>query len=313
MRVLVADDDRGSRLVAKAVVEGAGHECIVAEDGTAAWQLYQEMRPNAVITDVMMPGLDGLALCRAIRASESDSYTYLVLVTSHDAHADVLAGMEAGADDYVTKPLDPFTLETRLLAAARVTALHSELANYRRTLAAQARTDPLTGLRNRLAMDDDLKCLHNSSERYGLDYSLAMCDVDNFKSYNDLYGHQAGDAAIQAIARTLTGECRDTDTVYRYGGEEFLLLLPHQSWASAAAALERIRAAVLGLGVPHASTGTGTGLLTMSAGISTSMAGHRVDNEQLIREADDAMYAAKAAGRNAVVISEAIVQTAVAT
>jgi diguanylate cyclase (GGDEF)-like protein len=313
MKVLVADDDSGSRLVAKAVVEEAGHECIVADDGTAAWKLYQEQRPNVVITDLMMPGLDGLALCRAIRASESDSYTYLVLVTSHDGHADVLAGMEAGADDYVTKPLDPFTLQTRLLAADRVTALHSELANYRRTLAAQARTDPLTGLRNRLAMDDDLESLQNSSERYGLDYSLAMCDVDNFKSYNDLYGHQAGDAAIKAIAGTLVGHCRDADTVYRYGGEEFLILLPRQSWSTAAAALERIRAAVVVLGVLHAGTGTGTGLLTLSAGISTSMAGHRVDNVQLIREADDAMYAAKAAGRNAVVVSDAIVQTATAT
>lgn len=308
MRVLVADDDPGSLLVAKTVVEGAGHECLVAEDGAAAWQLYQEQQPNAVITDLMMPGLDGLALCRAIRASESDSYTYLVLVTSHNAHTDVVAGMEAGADDYVTKPLDPFTLQTRLLAADRVTALHAELADYRRILAAQARTDPLTGLRNRLTLVDDLQSLHNSSERYGFDYSLAMCDVDNFKSYNDLYGHQAGDVAINAVASTLKSQCRDADAVYRYGGEEFLILLPHHTWTGAESALERIRSAISDLGIPHA--GTDTGVLTISCGISTSMAGHRVDSEQLIREADAALYSAKAAGRNAVVVSDAIFQTA---
>jgi diguanylate cyclase (GGDEF)-like protein len=308
MKVLVADDDSGSRLVAKAVVEDAGHECIVAEDGTAAWQLYQDERPNVVITDLMMPGLDGFALCRAIRDIESDSYAYLVLLTSHGARADVLAGMEAGADDYVTKPLDPFTLQTRLVAADRVTTLHSELAGYRRALAAQARTDPLTGLRNRLTMTDDLEVLHNLSERYGHNYSLAMCDVDDFKSYNDLYGHQAGDAAIKVVAATLASACRGADAVYRYGGEEFLLLLPNQSLTGATAALERTRAAVLGLGILHSGSRSGTGMLTISAGISANIDGHRVGIERLIHEADDALYAAKASGRNAVVVSEAILQ-----
>ncbi|MDQ1583132.1 MAG: hypothetical protein QOF36_1186 [Microbacteriaceae bacterium] len=306
MRVLVADDDRVSLLVAKAVVENAGHECIVAEDGTIAWHRYQKYRPNAVITDLMMPGLDGLALCRAIRSAESDSYTYLVLLTSRGDRADVLAGMEAGADDYVTKPLDPFTLQTRLLVADRVTSLHSELAGFRRALAAQARTDPLTGLRNRLTMNDDLEFLHSSSERYGNDYCVAMCDIDEFKSYNDLYGHQAGDVAIKAVAATLASKHRDTDVVYRYGGEEFLVLLPNQSWTGAAAALERTRAAVFELGIPHA--GSSTGMLTISVGVSANIAGHRVSSERLIREADDALYEAKAEGRNAVVLSEWIAQ-----
>jgi diguanylate cyclase (GGDEF)-like protein len=306
MRVLVADDDPGSRLIAKAVVENAGHECIVAEDGTTAWQLYQDHLPNAVVTDLMMPGLDGLALCRAIRAVESDSYSYLVLLTSHGARADVLAGMEAGADDYVTKPLDPFTLQTRLLAAERVTSLHSELADYRRALAALARTDPLTGLRNRLTMTDDLELLHSSSERYGHDYCLAMCDIDDFKSYNDIYGHQAGDAAIKAVAATLASQSRGVDSVYRYGGEEFLLLLPNQPWTGAAVALERTRAAVLTLGIPHA--GSRSGVLTISVGISGNLVGHRVSSDRLIREADDALYAAKVAGRNVVVVADAIRQ-----
>ena len=129
MTVLVVDDDAGSLLVAKAAVEKSGHQCIAAADGDEAWRLYQEHRPQVVVTDLMMPGLDGFALCRAIRADESGSYTYLVLLTSHGAREDILEGMRAGADDYVTKPLDPFVLHTRLLAARRVTSLHAALAD----------------------------------------------------------------------------------------------------------------------------------------------------------------------------------------
>ncbi|ALV41992.1 hypothetical protein AU252_13165 [Pseudarthrobacter sulfonivorans] len=129
MTVLVVDDDEGSLLVAKAAVEKSGHKCIVAADGDTAWQLYLERRPQVVVSDLMMPGLDGFDLCRAIRAAETSSYTYVVLLTSHGAQEDVLEGMRAGADDYVTKPLDPFVLHTRLLAARRVTALHGALAD----------------------------------------------------------------------------------------------------------------------------------------------------------------------------------------
>lgn len=129
MTVLVADDDEGSLLVAKAAVEKSGHQCIVAADGDTAWRLYQERRPQVVVSDLMMPGLNGFDLCRAIRAEETSSYTYVVLLTSHGAQHDVLEGMRAGADEYVTKPLDPFVLHTRLLAARRVTALHGALAD----------------------------------------------------------------------------------------------------------------------------------------------------------------------------------------
>ncbi|ELT45645.1 response regulator/GGDEF domain-containing protein [Arthrobacter nitrophenolicus] len=129
MTVLVADDDAGSLLVAKAAVEKYGHQCIVAADGETAWQLFQERRPQVVVSDLVMPGLNGFDLCRAIRASEASSYTYVVLLTSHGAQEDVLEGMRAGADDYISKPLDPFVLHTRLLAARRVTAVHHALAD----------------------------------------------------------------------------------------------------------------------------------------------------------------------------------------
>ncbi|MDQ0211702.1 diguanylate cyclase response regulator [Arthrobacter sp. SRS-W-1-2016] len=306
MKVLVADDDYGSRLVAKAAVEQSGHECIVAADGSSAWELYRQHRPQVVVTDLMMPGLNGLELCRAIRSAEEDSYTYLVLVTSKDAREDVVAGMHAGADDYVAKPLDPFALHTRLLVAQRVTSLHTDLARYRAALAEQARTDPLTKLHNRLKLSEDLERLHDRSARYGTDYSLAICDVDNFKRYNDLYGHQAGDLALQSVAASLAAQGRESDGIYRFGGEEFLFLLPGQTVSGAEARLARALEAVRGLGIAHSGNPSGT--LTLSAGLSAFVPDHRVSSERLLKEADMALYTAKSAGRNRVEVAPEVRQ-----
>ncbi|WP_284978496.1 diguanylate cyclase [Arthrobacter sp. fls2-241-R2A-200] len=298
MRVLVADDDPGSLLVAKAAVDRSGHSCLTATNGDEAWALFLEHQPDVVVTDWMMPGLDGLALCRAIRARDSDLYTYLVLLTSQGSRDDILAGLQAGADDYVTKPLDPFVLHTRLLVANRVTTLHADLAHYRKMLAQQARTDPLTGLNNRLKLSEDLTQLHARSQRYEEDYCLAMCDVDNFKSYNDIYGHQAGDQALRAIGAALASVVRSSDGVYRYGGEEFLLVLPNQSRQRANDMLERALHAVEALNIIH--SGDPTGHLTISAGISAFTAGHHGDADAVLGEADTALYTAKAEGRNRV-------------
>ncbi len=304
MKVLVAVDDPGLLLVAKAAVERSGHECLTADDGDTAWELYRRHRPHAVVTELMMPGLDGAGLCRAIRSAETDTYTYLILLTSPGARDEVLAGIDAGTDDYVTKPLDPFALHTRLIVAQRVTSLHSELTGYRRRLTQQARTDPLTGLRNRLTLAEDLELLHSRAQRYGQEYCLAMCDVDNFKSYNDTYGHQAGDAALKAVAATLTGQVRESDRIYRYGGEEFLLLLPEQSLPAAQSVMERVRVAVRNMRITH--IGCPAGVLTISAGISSYQPGHRASSEELLEHADTALYTAKTTGRNTVTVSDAI-------
>jgi two-component system chemotaxis response regulator CheY len=301
VKVLVADDDPGSLLVARAAVERSGHDCLAAADGDQAWALFLEHQPDVVVTDWMMPGLDGLALCRAIRARETDLYTYIVLLTSQGSRDDVLAGLEAGADDYVTKPLDPFVLRARLMVALRITTLHADLAHYRKVLSQQARTDPLTGLHNRLKLAEDLEQLHARSARYGEEYSLAMCDVDNFKAYNDIYGHQAGDLALRAVAAALAGHTRKTDGVYRFGGEEFLLVLPKQGMPGAKAFMERTLAAVRELGIPH--VGDPSGQLRLSAGISTFSAQHPSDADSLLGAADAALYSAKAAGRNRVEVA----------
>lgn len=298
MRILVADDDVGSLILAQAAVQALGHECLTAADGTRAWQLMQAERPDVLITDRAMPGMDGLQLCRQVRA-HVDGYTYIVLLTAHGEPQDVLDGMRAGADDYLAKPLDPLDLQARLLAAHRVTDLHVELSRARAAMARQARTDPLTGLRNRLSLNDDLEELHRRSARYGLCYSLALCDVDFFKRYNDTYGHPAGDQALRTVAATLVEQLRDVDRIYRYGGEEFLVLLPGQSIPDAMTALERVGRQIERAALQHRAGGP-AGVLTLSSGVSGSEPPFPVEHGEVIAAADAALYTAKARGRNAV-------------
>lgn len=246
-----------------------------------------------------------MALRRVIGTAEKDSYTYLILLTSFEAREFVLASMDAGADGYVTKPPDPFTLHTRLIVAQRVTSLHTELAGFGRMLAEQARTDPLTDLSTRLSLTADHQLLHSRSEWYGLDYSLAMCDVDNFKNYNDTYGHQAGREPLKevAVAVSLAGQVRQSDGIYRYGGEDFLFLLPDQSRSGAKALMECARPAVENLGMTH--PGDPSGVRTIGAGISTYRPGHRIDSSERLTETDAALYMAKTTGRNKISFSDA--------
>lgn len=302
MRILVADDDQLSRLLLQSAVEELGFESVAAIDGDQAWKLFLETSPEVVITDRMMPGIDGLELCKRIRAQDSIGYTYVILSTSLIERSDVLNGMEAGADDYLTKPLDRLALESRLVAARRVASLHAELQRHRAELIRLAGTDPLTQLRNRESLDGDLAAIHARSERYGHSYCLAMCDIDRFKAYNDSFGHPAGDQVLRSVATKLTAQAREGDGVYRYGGEEFLLVLPEQDTTSAAAAAERVRRSVEELPVHDADGGPTRGV-TVSIGVAAFDPGHGTTSKALLARADAALYQAKAAGRNRVVVA----------
>ena len=227
MRILVAEDDKTSRLIIEAAVTSLGHECIVATSGEEAWRLFETVDVEVIISDRMMPGMDGLELCRRIRASNKDTYTYFIFLTILDERPDVVSGMEAGADDYLVKPLDAVELKLRMLVASRVTALHrrlfrqsEELAQLNRQLFDQSRTDSLTRLGNRLKLSEDLDTIGAQSDRYDRSYCAIMCDVDYFKAYNDDEGHPAGDKVLQLVARALMSASRVGDQIYRYGGED---------------------------------------------------------------------------------------------
>jgi diguanylate cyclase (GGDEF)-like protein len=290
MHVLIADDDAGTRLLVSTAVEQLGHRCTLAEDGSDAWRRYRDELPDVVITDWQMPGMDGAALAKAIRSHSGSPYAYVVVLTGAADETAARLTMEAGADDLLLKPLEMAQLERKLIAAARVTALH-------RRMHEDARHDALTGLGNRLRLAEDLDSLCGRVARYGHVYSVALLDVDNFKGFNDAAGHLAGDDVLRSVARALNQQIRTGDALYRYGGEEFLVLLPEQPLESAALAAERLRGAVEALALPHPAGG----LVTVSAGVATlTEPGCRPD--QLFELADQALYRAKEAGRNRVVV-----------
>ena len=303
MKVLAVDDDPMTLMIVSGVVESAGHECLTASDGDMAWDLLRSSGAEVVISDWRMPGMDGLELCRRIRAV-TDRYTYIVLATSRSDGAQVLEGMLAGADDYLTKPLDLADLRVRLIAAERVTALHARLADQQAELerlnvelAATARIDALTGLRNRRALAEELPGLLARCERHGHELSAVMLDVDHFKAYNDRFGHPAGDEALRKVAAVLLSAGRQADLFYRYGGEEFLCLFP-QGGAAAAAAAGRLLREVHALQIGH--PGSAHAILTMSAGVATWSQKGALTESALLGDADEALYAAKAEGRNLV-------------
>lgn len=304
MKVLIAEDSPGPRKMLENVVVGLGHECVVAEDGVRAWELFQREGAEVVISDFMMPGIEGDELCRRVRGTDGP-YAYFVLLTSLEDQRHVMRGMEAGADDYLTKPLDEDLLEARLAAATRVTELHRELAGQRAELERLndelyrlARRDALTGLANRLSLHEDLETLEGRLKRYGHAYAVVICDIDFFKSYNDEFGHLAGDRVLRNVGEALSRSCRQGDSVYRYGGEEFLMVLPQQGGEQALTAAERMRSEVKSLAIPSSAKAP-EDVVTISAGaaIRDADAGSA---ELVIRAADNALYRAKEEGRNTV-------------
>jgi two-component system cell cycle response regulator len=316
LKVLIADDSAVPRLILEKTLASLGHQTASASDGAEAWSRFQAFQPDVVLSDWQMPGMDGIELCRRIRALEADRYTYFVLLTAMTELAHAVTAMTAGADDFMVKPLDRSRLEATLISARRVTALHDQLHDQQADLVRlngllydDARRDPLTLLGNRLRMSEDLTAAAARVSRYGHIYCLALYDIDFFKAYNDSLGHPAGDEALRLVSQVLTMSGRKGDIAYRYGGEEFLVLLPEQPLAMAAAAVERTRACVEALGLPN-PINRPTGRITVSAGLAESSPASRLDVEEWLRRADVGLYQAKSHGRNQVVAFDAAVAAA---
>jgi diguanylate cyclase (GGDEF)-like protein len=310
MRVLIAEDDAVSRLTLRRAIEQLGHDVLVATDGTDAWELYRQHEIDVIVSDWLMPGMDGLDLCRRVRASQRETYTYFILLTSLEGKQHFMQGMQAGADDYLAKPLDREELQVRLQVASRVTSLHHQLAEKTReletanhALAESARRDPLTGLGNRLQLREDLYRLQRWLDRYGRGFGVALCDVDRFKLYNDRYGHVAGDEVLQAISKAVAETIRSGDMAYRYGGEEILVIMPEQSAETSIVAMERVREAVEQLVISHAANRP-YGVVTISVGLVAIGQGEQLPWEVVLNRADEALYRAKADGRNRVALGQ---------
>jgi diguanylate cyclase (GGDEF)-like protein len=306
VRVLVADDDVTGRLLLKGLVTKLGHECLVAEDGAHAWDLLSTRPIDVLLTDWIMPGLDGPELCRRVRDEPTEHYVYVVLTTSLDHHDRVLEGMSAGADDYLIKPVDAFVVQTRLIAAERVTELHGKLARkeaqlqrVNTELLERSLTDQLTGVGNRRRMEEEVASTHARAARMDRSYGVALFDIDYFKSYNDHYGHLGGDETLRLIAETIAGTSRTGENVYRYGGEEFLLLVPDCRPDDAIyVTAERVRRTVADLGIPHGARPSQPPFVTVSGGAACWTPESSFDAHEIVAQADAALFEAKMAGRN---------------
>ena len=298
MKVLVADDEVVSRRLIETSVRRWGYEPVVAKDGLEASQiLHSPDAPKLAILDWMMPGLDGIELCRELRQGDGDTYTYVVLLTGKRNKTDVVQGLEAGADDYLIKPFDPQELRVRLQTGKRILCLLDQLKAARETLRALAARDPLTGLWNHSSIIDLLVNEVERAERQGTYVAVALVDLDHFKSINDTHGHLVGDSVLREAARVMSSSIRPYDAVGRLGGEEFLIVLPGCDQINAVGHSERLRLALSRIAV---DTPTGPVHVTASFGVTVVGPETRIDARTAIQIADTAMYAAKRAGRNRV-------------
>jgi two-component system cell cycle response regulator len=300
MKILVADDDAVSRCLMERVLQRVGYDVVLAEDGREALKsLTNADGPRLALLDWMMPGLDGPSVCLEVRGHRGRPYTYIILLTSKGAKEDLIAGLEAGADDYLTKPCNPEELKARLRTGERVLRLEDTLLVAHEEMRFKATHDALTSLWNRGAILAHLNEEIDRGRREQSSCSLLLCDVDHFKRINDVHGHLMGDAVLRDVAIQLSSATRREDAVGRYGGEEFLVVLNNCGSETLAHRAEELRRAV----GSHALTANVRGLsVTLSIGAMTI--GHSTSQtaEDYLSQVDAALYRAKMEGRNRVVI-----------
>jgi two-component system cell cycle response regulator len=285
------------------ILQQSGYEVIPVENGMqAAHELVREGGPRLALLDWMMPGLDGPGVCREVRTRHNELYVYILLLTSKESSEDIVQGLEAGADDYLTKPCRPAELKARLHTGRRILQLEDKLVEAREGMRFKATHDPLTSLWDRGAILALLRSELSRSERARSPVSLLLCDIDYFKNINDRYGHQTGDEVLEEVSTRLLDGVRSHDAVGRYGGEEFLIVLNGCGGEQLRDRAEDIRGSISS---SPFSTSHGSISVSMSMGAIT------IDNwdqsipvEQFLRQADVALYRAKAAGRNRVEYAE---------
>jgi two-component system cell cycle response regulator len=302
MKILIADDDRMSRHLLQKTLEREGYEVVAVDNGQIALQqLSLPDGPRLALLDWMMPELDGPAVCLAVRTQSDGPYVHIVLLTSRGSKQDVVAGLEAGADDYLTKPWDAAELTARLRVGQRILQLEDGLVEARETMRFKATHDPLTSLFNRSIIVDLLDRELARTRRDKGCTVVMLGDVDHFKSVNDQYGHLVGDEVLREISRRLLASVRSYDFVGRYGGEEFLIVLNNCDPSQAAVRAEEVRKGIAGRPV---QTMQGPLPITMSIGVLASRDWDLRQVEEILGEADSALYQAKANGRNCVRLAQ---------
>jgi len=303
--VLIVEDDAVSRMLLEMTLMKAGYEVVSAKDGREALACFNKQFFPIVFTDWMMPEMDGLQLCRSIRENVSTGYVFIFLLTARDSRSDMIAGLEAGADDYLTKPFDRLELFARLKTAVRILNLEKSLKEANEAIRVLSITDTMTGCYNRNYMDEHLPKEMQRALRYGHAISVVMVDIDHFKAVNDTFGHQAGDQVLKVFVETMGRSIRSgVDWIARYGGEEFIVVLPETDFDRGQVLAERLRTKVSEQSIFHKekeiriTASFGVAGLPSGQGVTESLEG--ISHEAMIRVADRCLYHAKQQGRNRV-------------
>ncbi len=299
--ILIVEDHPSTRKLLQMLLQKRGYEAIAVQNGKEALELFKERFFPIVLTDWIMPETDGRELCSRLRESRWDSYIYIIFLTARDSKNDVVQGLDAGADDYLTKPFNPAELAARIRTGIRILRLEGSLRKANEEIQLLTITDPLTGLYNRRYLYDRLPQEIKRSLRYGHSLSLILCDLDYFKRVNDTYGHQAGDTVLRVFGRLIKEGCRaGVDWTARYGGEEFVAVLPETEIGGAYLVAERLRQTLENEMILLEKSAI---RVTASWGV-TSLSSPQTEQTSwmdiLIRQADDALTEAKREGRNRV-------------
>lgn len=301
--ILIVEDNAVSQALLNKMLTKVGHPVLLAQNGTEALKILRDKRIPIVITDWQMPQMDGLMLCKAIREKKTKGYVYVVLITAMSSKEDIITGLEAGADDYLTKPVNFTELTARLNAGIRILELERNLVKYTQKIKKLSIIDSLTKCYNRAYMIKSLNKEITRAKRYKHKLSLIFCDIDHFKYINDTYGHHTGDFVLKEVAKTIQSTIRkEIDILSRYGGEEFLIVLPETSPKEAFCLAERIRNKI-------AETHIETKNVTVKVSASFGVMGfdnykntNNITSNEMIKIADIKLYESKSLGRNRVSI-----------
>lgn len=296
MRILIAEDEITFRSLLAALLKKNGHEVVETENGAEAWDLLQlPDAPRLAILDWMMPVMDGIEVVRRVRRLQNDRPPYLMILTAKGRKTDIIVGLDAGANDYLTKPFDAGELLARIEVGRRMVEMQDALMESREALAHQATHDSLTGMLNRRAIIDHLRKELERARRHGDVLAIGMCDIDHFKQINDSYGHQTGDEMLYGFSQIVQESLRTYDSVGRMGGEEFLVIAPMTTGTDCTSLFERLCLRISEIRIP-----TRSGALSVTMSIGVACAGKESTVDDVLGAADAALYRAKNEGRNRV-------------